>query len=57
MEPFKTGTRVMRVEDMVDFCMMRRSAYVRAKHDNRKLSNAREIPLAVAANLSLDNSV
>jgi len=35
MEPFNTGTRDMRVEDMVDFCMMR-SACVRAKHDNRK---------------------
>jgi len=57
MEPFNTGTRLMRMEDMVDFCMMRRSVYVCAKHDNRKLSNAREIPLAVAANLSLDNGV
>jgi len=59
MEPFRTGTRDMRVEDIFGFCMMRRSAYVRAKHDNRKrkLSNAREIPLAVAANLSLDNGV
>jgi len=47
----------MRVEDIVGFCMMRRSAYVRTKHDNRKLSNAREIPLAVAANLPLDNGV
>jgi len=47
----------MRVEDIFEFCMMRRSAYVRAKHDNRKLSNTREIPLAVAANLSLDNGV
>jgi len=37
--------------------MMRRSAYVRTKHDDRKPSNAREIPLAVVANLSLDNSV
>jgi len=57
MEPFNTGMRDMRVEDMVDFCMMRRSAYVRAKHDNRKLSNVREIPLAVTANLSLVNGV
>jgi len=36
---------------------MMRSVYVRARHDNRKLSNAREIPLAVTANLSLDNGV
>jgi len=47
----------MRVEDIVDFCMMRRSACVHAKHDDRKISNARGIPLAVAANLSLDNGV
>ena len=33
------------------------SAYVRAKHDDRKLSNAREIPLTVAANSPLDNGV
>jgi len=57
MEPFKMGTRVMRVEDIVGFCMMRRSACVRAKHDDRELSNAREIPLAIVVNLSLDNGV
>ena len=57
MEPFKTGTRDMRVEDIVDFCMMKRSAYVHAKHYNRKLSNTREIPLTVAANSPLDNGV
>jgi len=33
MEPLKTGTRVMRVEDIVGFCMMMRSACVRAKHE------------------------
>jgi len=48
----------MRVEDIViGFCMMRRSAYIRAKYDDRKLSNTRKIPLAVAANLSLDSGV
>jgi len=57
MEPLRTGTRDMRVEDMFDFCMMERSAYVRAKHYDRKISNAREIPLTVAANSSLDNGV
>jgi len=57
MEPLRTGTRDMRVEDMFDFCMMRRSACIRAKHYNRKLSNAREIPLTVAANSPLDNGV
>jgi len=31
--------------------------YTPNKHDDRKPSNAREIPLAVAANLSLDNGV
>ena len=58
MEPSRTGTRDMRVEDIViGFWMMRRSAYVHAKHDDRKLSNAREIPLTVAANSPLDNGV
>jgi len=57
MEPFKTGTRDMRVEDIIGFWMMRRSVCVHAKYNNRKLSNAREIPLTVAANLSLDNGV
>jgi len=57
MEPSRTGTRDMRVEDIViDFCMMERSAYVRAKH-YRKISNAREIPLTVVANSPLDNGV
>jgi len=48
----------MRVEDIFGFSdKVRRSAYVHAKHDNRKLSNTREIPLTVAANSSLDNGV